>query len=169
MLRLLYGSLSETKIYQGVIKMRHWMAHLLLSSVMTVSFAEKSPQQMIAKRIEPVGAVKLVDSNVDPKKSVTQANPKKNKGQDIYESKCGLCHDANPTIPVGAPEAWNATAWSPRLKKGEKALLKSMIEGVGAMPPRGTCADCSDDDLLLAMKFMLPKVPEKKSEQPSQK
>ncbi|HUH58299.1 MAG TPA: cytochrome c5 family protein, partial [Pseudomonadales bacterium] len=28
------------------------------------------------------------------------------------------------------------------------------VEGLNAMPPKGTCGDCSDDDLMSAINYM---------------
>jgi len=33
-------------------------------------------------------------------------------------------------------------------------LLKHAIEGIRSMPPRGTCADCSDEEIAAAIKYM---------------
>jgi len=41
------------------------------------------------------------------------------------------------------------------LVQGIDRLLQTVIAGKGAMPPRGTCADCSDDDLQAAIEYML--------------
>lgn len=61
-----------------------------------------------------------------------------------YEKSCKLCHD---TGLMGAPKTGDAAAWAPRLEKGNDVLLKHAIEGFNAMPPKGTCMDCTDEDL----------------------
>lgn len=61
-----------------------------------------------------------------------------------YEKSCKLCHDSGL---MGAPKTGDAAAWAPRLEKGNDVLLKHAIEGFNAMPPKGTCMDCSDEDL----------------------
>lgn len=60
-----------------------------------------------------------------------------------YEKSCKLCHD---TGLMGAPKTGDAAAWAPRLEKGNDVLLKHAIEGFNAMPPKGTCMDCTDED-----------------------
>ena len=37
---------------------------------------------------------------------------------------------------------------------GLDGLLAKAISGINAMPPKGTCADCSDDELKAAIKHM---------------
>ncbi len=47
----------------------------------------------------------------------------------------------------GAPKKDNAADWAPRLAKGNDAIWKSVTGGLNAMPPKGTCMNCSDDEL----------------------
>ena len=39
-------------------------------------------------------------------------------------------------------------------KGGLDGILATAISGINAMPPKGTCGDCSDDELLGAIKQM---------------
>lgn len=73
-------------------------------------------------------------------------------GQDVYQSACFACHG---TGAAGAPMLGDAAAWGPRASKGVSALLNSAINGLNAMPPRGTCGNCSDDDLKAAIEYMV--------------
>ena len=41
---------------------------------------------------------------------------------------------------------------------GIDTLVESVTNGKGAMPPRGTCTDCSDNDLRAAVEYMVSKV-----------
>jgi cytochrome c5 len=74
------------------------------------------------------------------------------KGKEIYDTKCTTCHAAGV---AGAPKFGDKAAWAPRAALGMDALLKTAITGKGAMPPKGTCMDCSDDDLKAAIEYML--------------
>lgn len=73
-------------------------------------------------------------------------------GQDVYQSACFACHG---TGAAGAPKLGDAAAWGPRIDKGMDALMNSAINGLNAMPPRGTCGNCSDDDLKAAIEYMV--------------
>ena len=48
----------------------------------------------------------------------------------------------------------NAADWAPRLAKGNDALWKSITTGLNAMPPKGSCVTCSDDELHAALGYM---------------
>jgi len=103
----------------------------------------------ILENIKPVGQVNIgsVPAAVAP---VAAAAPR--SGKDIVTSACVACHG---TGVAGAPKLGDKAAWSPRASKGVDGLLKNAIHGLNAMPPRGTCADCSDDELKGAIEYML--------------
>ncbi|MCB2263554.1 MAG: c-type cytochrome [Candidatus Thiosymbion ectosymbiont of Robbea hypermnestra] len=70
----------------------------------------------------------------------------------IYRKACAACHD---TGVAGAPGFGDQTAWDPRGRQGVQRLLRTVVAGKGAMPPRGTCADCSDADLEAVIEYLL--------------
>lgn len=74
------------------------------------------------------------------------------RGVATYERLCQACHGSGA---AGAPRLGSKEAWSPRIAQGIDALLQSVIDGKGAMPPRGTCGNCSDSDLAAAIAYMI--------------
>ena len=113
-----------------------------------------TPEQ-IAARIAPVGVVNTdasaVAAPVAPIAAVVDEGP----GAAIYNKTCGTCH---ATGVAGAPMLGDKAAWEPRMAQGVDGLLNTAVNGKGAMPPRGTCMDCSDDDLITVIEYMLSKV-----------
>lgn len=73
-------------------------------------------------------------------------------GETLYNTKCMACH---MTGAAGAPIMGKADQWGPRAAMGIDALLQSAITGVNAMPPKGTCMDCTDSELKGAIQYML--------------
>lgn len=73
-------------------------------------------------------------------------------GEEVYNTKCSVCHAAGV---AGAPKFGDAAAWAPRAEKGIDALLATAISGINAMPPKGTCMDCSDAELKSSIQYML--------------
>jgi cytochrome c5 len=56
----------------------------------------------------------------------------------------------------GAPRLGDSEAWAPRIAQGRSVLLTSTIEGIApAMPQRGLCLSCSDEDLAAAVDYMV--------------
>ena len=73
-------------------------------------------------------------------------------GQKTYQTSCQACH---ATGAAGAPKLGDKEAWAPRIATGVDAMLAVAIKGKGAMPPKGACASCSDDDLKAAIEYMV--------------
>ena len=74
-------------------------------------------------------------------------------GEEIYQNYCFSCH--TPGLS-GAPKLGDAEAWAPRIAKGDALLLQSTIDGMPpAMPARGMCFGCSDEELAAAIEFMV--------------
>jgi len=71
--------------------------------------------------------------------------------EDKYNKACAACHN---TGAAGAPKKGDKAAWAARVKKGEAALVASIKNGMGAMPPKGLCMDCSDADYRALVKYM---------------
>ena len=76
-------------------------------------------------------------------------------GESIYQSRCIVCHAAGL---AGAPKLGDKNAWAPHVAKGKDALLDSVTHGLNAMPPMGTCMDCSQAELMAAIDYMLSKL-----------
>lgn len=74
--------------------------------------------------------------------------------EEIYNGSCMACH---ATGAAGAPKVGDAAAWAPRIAQGADTLHKHAIGGFNMMPPKGTCAACSDDEIMAVVDFMVSK------------
>ena len=70
----------------------------------------------------------------------------------VYQMNCFACHG---TGAAGAPMLGDSEAWDARMEKGMQAVMANAINGVGAMPARGICMSCSDDELQQVVEYML--------------
>ncbi|CAM2821450.1 c-type cytochrome [Legionella worsleiensis] len=117
-------------------------------------------RQQIQQRIQPVGKVRVEDEGNNPSETATQNKPTtavaaKEPGQATYEQYCIVCHRDGL---AGAPKFGNDSDWKPRLSgRTIDELLASSIKGLNAMPAKGTCVECSDEELKAAIQYMLPK------------
>ena len=68
-----------------------------------------------------------------------------------YNKSCAVCHASGA---ANAPKTGDAAAWAPRLEKGTDVLVASINNGLNAMPPKGLCMDCSDDDYKALIEYM---------------
>ena len=73
-------------------------------------------------------------------------------GQQIVQSACFGCHG---TGAAGAPLMGKPIWKELSAAKGVDGLLKSALSGKGAMPPKGMCMDCSDDEIKAAIEYMI--------------
>ena len=118
---------------------------MLSFAVLAQTPAEDKSLEELKARIAPVGQVYLAGSE-----PVVAKPTGPRTGEQVYQNACFACHG---TGALDAPKKGDA-AWKPRLAQGMEVLHKHAIEGIRSMPPRGTCADCSDDEILDAIKFM---------------
>ncbi len=70
---------------------------------------------------------------------------------DKYNKSCAVCHN---TGAANAPKTGDAEAWAPRMAKGMDTLLLSVNKGLNAMPPKGMCFDCTDDEYKALISYM---------------
>ena len=75
------------------------------------------------------------------------ADPKK-----TYETVCAACHMQSV---AGSPKLGDKAAWAPRIKTGTDALVKSVLGGKGAMPPKGGNASLSEADIRAVVEYMV--------------
>ncbi len=99
-------------------------------------------------------------------------------GKDIFDRFCIVCHSPSMAPMFNSPAAHDVKVWNERkadafnrvvgndsskinLSDAEKdsfaikELVQSAINGTDkGMPPKGTCSECSDDDLKSVIKFM---------------
>jgi cytochrome c5 len=68
-----------------------------------------------------------------------------------YDKSCKVCHAAGA---AGAPKTGDAAAWEPRMAKGMDVLVASVNNGLNAMPPKGMCFDCTDEDYAVLIEYM---------------
>ena len=79
-------------------------------------------------------------------------NAEENPGKSIYDTKCMACH---ATGVAGAPKFGDKEAWAPRIATGMDTMLTNATNGIRAMPPMGTCMDCTEDQLKAAIQYMV--------------
>lgn len=77
------------------------------------------------------------------------------KAENTYNQYCYACHQSGL---AGAPRFRNEEDWRERLaKKTIDDLVQTAIVGVNAMPAKGTCVSCQEEELKNAIIYMMPK------------
>ena len=70
----------------------------------------------------------------------------------VYMQNCWACHNSGA---AGAPKVGNAADWAPRIEKGMDTLLANATNGLNAMPAKGLCFTCTEDDLKALIQYMV--------------
>ncbi|MFT4993287.1 MAG: cytochrome c5 [Paraglaciecola sp.] len=109
--------------------------------------AQDMSDEAIKSRIQAVGKIHVAGA-----KSASNAVSGPRSGADIYNKACVACHSSGV---LGAPKLQVAADWTARLENGFDTVWQNAINGINAMPPMGTCADCSDDDIKVAIEYMI--------------
>lgn len=107
-------------------------------------------EDSIRERTKPVGQVSVEGEVV--KMAEAAAPPNAREGSDIYQSSCAACHG---TGVLDAPKFGDAAAWDERVAKGMDVIVNNAVNGINAMPARGTCAACSDDEIKATVRYIL--------------
>jgi len=94
----------------------------------------------VSARIQPVGTVEIGAAGAAAAKS----------SDEIVKEVCAACHTAGV---ANAPKFGDKAAWAPRIKLGLDGMLKSVVNGKGAMPPRAGTS-LSDEELARTIVLM---------------
>jgi cytochrome c5 len=127
--------------------------------VASAALAQSVRDQQIAERLQPVGSVCLAGeacaaggSAASSGSAVAQAPSAAFSAQGTYDQYCAMCHN---TGMAGAPRMGDAAHWTARVEEiGLAAIVTNAISGINAMPPRGMCATCSDEQIAEVVEYL---------------
>ena len=115
--------------------------------------ATEAAKETVADRIKPVGEVCMAGESCAAAAVATSAEPR--TGEQVYSTKCFTCH---ATGAASAPKLGDAAAWAARLaERSTEGMYNSAWAGFKAMPAKGLCMDCTEDEIKAAVDHMLAK------------
>ena len=128
------------------------LAALTLLTVLSVRADAVPPgtDDDIRARLEPFGSLCRAGEECGSVVATADSGPK--SGEEVYNQFCFACH---ATGASEAPLFGDAEAWAPRIDKGMETLMASTLNGIGLMPPKGTCMNCSEEELQAAVDYMI--------------
>ena len=134
---------------------------LLINALITSTSAmavpttvDKITRKEIAERLASATTVCLVGQPCASASATPMlASGEPRSGESVYGSFCTACHELGV---LSAPKKGDKATWDAKLAAAGSysQLLTNSINGIRAMPPRGTCMDCSDEEISLAIQFM---------------
>lgn len=110
-------------------------------------WAQSISEQQIAERLQPVGNVCLAGEDCAAGGATVAASAASAvfSAEATYDQYCAMCHN---TGMAGAPERSDAAHWEARIADaGLDTIVTNAINGINAMPPRGMCSTCSDENI----------------------
>lgn len=129
-----------------------WAAPSLAAPEAAGKYSINSPAK-IEERVTPSAKVCIEgDACASAAPVSASAAPAARSPDEIYNGVCAACH---ATGAAGAPKVGDAAGWAPRIAQGNDSLYKHAISGLNMMPPKGTCGDCSDDDIKAVVDLMV--------------
>jgi len=135
--------------------MKRILAAVLLGFGLTAGAVMANVDDEILSRIQPVGSLCLQGEDCGAAAAPTvAANAGPRSGSEVYGAVCMACH---ATGAAGAPVIGDASAWAPRIKQGMDTLMTHAINGYNAMPAKGGCASCPDEEIQAAIEHMVAK------------
>ena len=128
----------------------------LLVTLCGIIVAPSLYDALIEKLTEPQGEVCVEGHTCEQTANTSQTASSGIAGErtaeDIYQIGCHSCHTAGV---AGAPKIGFKSDWEARLSSGVQGLVKNAYNGYGAMPAKGLCLDCSEEEIEQAVRYML--------------
>jgi len=170
-------AVSPIEIYRGEM-FKEWDGDLLVGALKGEAISKLDlVDGRIQSEFQILGELKdrIRDLKVAPDSSIwilleggdiyrlsREANPVQEKiaigereGETIYLTTCSSCHSQNAP---GAPQLAKKSDWIERLKKDRKALYDTTMQGKNGMPEKGFCEDCTREEIVRAVNFMINQV-----------
>ena len=138
-----------------------------IAGYLTKEVSSYKEEEIILGNIEPIGKVNIDDGSTPqpsaaPEATGTEAGAAAEpvataaaeplSGEQIYQKNCMACHT---TGAAGAPKLGDAAAWAPRIAQGMDAIMVNVMNGINAMPPKGLCMTCSEDELKSVVDYII--------------
>jgi len=106
--------------------------------------------------VQPAPEPTLPDASIW---EVPLGDPELERGRLVWSGTCIECHS---TGLGGAPLIGNEALWRPRAEKGIEVLYEHAMQGfygdAGEMPARGGNAKLTDEEVKLAVRFMVSRI-----------
>ena len=99
----------------------------------------------------PVAAMVAATAAAAPAAAVPVATQVAGGGEALYKQACVVCHASGV---ANAPKFGDKAAWAPRIQLGVPQLVQSVVNGKGAMPPKGGTS-ASESDLRATVEYMV--------------
>lgn len=128
---------------------------LAVASLMaaTALWATTNPTTAIIERIQSGVQVCVTGQDCSAEAMAASAVAQVDRsGEEVYQAACAACHNSGA---AGAPRIRQGN-WQSRLDtRGNDMLVSNAVNGYNAMPAKGGCGNCSDEEVASAVQYIL--------------
>ncbi len=105
-----------------------------------------------AERIKPIGELCMEGESCASAPAAASGGAARS-ADSVYQTGCAACHAMGI---AGAPKTGDAAEWNARIEaRGLEGLYTNAYKGFNGMPPKGVCADCSEEEIKATVDYML--------------
>lgn len=132
-----------------------WVLVLLVLSLAMIACSKKEETKTVEiKQAKPTEqqSTPMAQTKEQAAAGSTAAS---DSGKAVYQNTCAACHETGVS---GAPKTGVKTAWVGRIAKGKDQLVQSVINGMGAMPPKAGNPSLSEAEIRAAVDYLVDQV-----------
>ncbi|KRP00428.1 MAG: cytochrome C [SAR86 cluster bacterium BACL1 MAG-120813-bin36] len=125
----------------------------VIALALVLFFNGKKYDEMMEARLSSPVAVCLEGESCGQATAITLvAGGASRSADEIYSTGCAACHNSGV---AGSPVLGNQGQWENRQTKGYEMLVDNAWNGINGMPAKGLCADCTKEEIGMAVQYML--------------
>jgi len=133
--------------------MKKFIPLFVVTLAVVLFFNGKKYDELVTSRLSTSIAVCLEGESCGQATAMKFASASEARSADsIYTTGCAACHDSGV---AGAPMMGNQGQWEARQAKGYEMLVDNAWNGINGMPAKGLCADCTKEEIGIAVQYML--------------
>ena len=133
--------------------MKKFIPLFVVSLAVVLFFNGKKYDELVSSRLNSSVAICLEGQSCGQATAMNVATTGgARSAESIYTSGCAACHDAGL---AGAPLYGDDSQWELRIQKGLEMLTSNAYNGYNAMPAKGLCMDCSEEEIKRSVEYML--------------
>ena len=132
-----------------------WVLALLVTFLFALACSKK--EETKTEEMKQTAPAEQKSTAMEQAKEQTPAGSTaaSDQGKEVYQKTCSSCHETGVS---GAPKIGDKTAWDSLIAKGKDQLVQSVINGMGAMPPKAGNPSLSEEEIRAAVDYMVDQV-----------
>ena len=132
-----------------------WVLALLVLSLAIIACSKKEETKTEQTKQATPTEQKSTPMEQTKPQAAASSTAASNSGKAVYQNTCAACHETGVS---GAPKIGDKTAWVGLIAKGKEQLVQSVINGMGAMPPKAGNPSLSEAEIRAAVDYIVNQV-----------